>query len=71
MVTCGDRVAHLFPVVGVVCDEAELLNLWCIDLLVLGGDQHAGDANQLQLVASNWPAGQVAVYVVDCQEDCV
>jgi hypothetical protein len=52
---------HLLGRVGVVGDEAELARAGRVDLLVLGGRPHAGDAGQLQLVARHGRDRQEAV----------
>jgi len=61
----------LIAVVGVVGDVLEIAQFRRVDLLVLGSDEHGGDAHELELLARDDLLGQVAVDQVDGQVEDV
>lgn len=67
-----DGALHLeevLPGVGVVGDVAKLVDLGGVDLLVLGRQEHARDADELELRLGDGLAGEEAVDVVDGEEE--
>lgn len=60
---------HLLSSVSVVSNVAELFNLRSIDFLVLGSDEHAGHADELEAVALDVDQGEEAVQVSGREEE--
>lgn len=59
---------NLWFVVTVVRDEDEVVDVGRVDLLELGRDHHAGDAQELQLGLGDSLGGEEPIDIVDGQE---
>jgi len=57
----------LVPLVRIVGDVDKLVDRGRVDLLVFRRDEHARDADQLQLAAGHWDDREEAINVVDGQ----
>lgn len=55
------QLNNLLPRVGVVGNPNEVTDLWRVHFLVLGGDEHGGDAYQLKLLTLGVDCFQVSL----------